>query len=151
MSNWGGFGEDGRHRPEDDELADETLGRALTSEERSALEARYDLHEDVIRDTAAIAFDALREVLDAKWQAGDFERLPTDVAGDIGEGATAAFEDARSRGGYVYCDAFTTGGWQVRVVVNSLEHPGFHSAFREMRRAVRARQRDARAFLDELG
>lgn len=151
VSNWGGFGEDGRHRPEDDQLAAEALGRTLTTEERSALEERYDVHEDVIRDTAAIAFDALREALDSKWRAGDFERLPTEAAGDIGEGTTAAFEDARSRGGYVYCDAFTTGGWQVRMVVNSLEHPDFHSAFREMRRAVRARDRDARAFLDERG
>ena len=63
------------------------------------------------------------------------------------EAAAAAYERASRLGGYTYSDTFTTGGWQVQVIVASPEHPEFHYAFRELSRAIRARETDVRSAL----
>lgn len=151
VAQWGGFGDDGRHRPDLSEVEGETLGRPLTIDERLHLESVYDLHEPMVREAAAAAYDTLREALDATWTMGDFHRKRTSDLDQAALDAQTAFDEIGAKGGYTYCDTFTTGGWEVRVVVRSPEHPGFHTAFRELRRAVRARDRDAADFVDGLG
>ena len=146
VDHWGDFGADGRHRPDVDALFGEALGRELLASERSELEVLYDEHESMIREAALAAYHTLHVALDDVWQSGRIAHLPAaDPASR--EVAEAAYQDARELGGYTYCDTFTTGGWQVQVLVPSPDYPEFHHAFKELRRAVLAREADARRSL----
>ena len=143
VERWGQFDATGRHRP-DLEPYGEALGRPVTEAERLALEERFDQHEPTIREAARPAYDTLRVALDAVWQSGQVIREPFDDQQGLGR---KAYDEAAELGGYTYYDSFTTGGWVVSAIVPSPEHPEFHFAFKELKRALAAREADAKQLL----
>lgn len=146
VNYWGDFGDEGRHRPDLSVMFQEDLGRALSAEERTQLTLRFDEHEDSIRGAAINAYHALRIALDDVWHSGLVVHRPKADPATKDE-SESAYQEARGLGGYTYCDSFTTGGWQVQVIVPSPNYPEFHHAFKELRRAVLAREADARQML----
>ncbi|QDV09146.1 hypothetical protein Poly30_47030 [Planctomycetes bacterium Poly30] len=140
-NQWGGFDESGHYRPDFDPLAQAAIGRALSEDESAVLAALVDLHEESIRQAALHAHSTLREALDSSWRAGEFDRRRARTAVET-EAEARATAEKRHGGGFVYADTFTTGGWEISMVIRSHDHPRFHDAFRELWRAVSARDAD---------